>query len=970
MKPERWKQLERLYHAALEREPAVRGAFLDQACVTDAELRREVEELLRYDGAEESFIKGTALDAAAREFNLSQTSPQLLAGQTVGAYKIQALLGRGGMGVVYRARDERLRRDVAIKVLPASFAQDADRLRRFEQEARATSALSHPNILTVHDFGTHEGTPFIVAELLEGEELRAQMNDGSLPVKRALEYAQQIIAGLAAAHEKGIIHRDLKPENLFVTKAGRIKILDFGLAKLKPPKLSPDVNSVPETLTPLTNPGVVLGTAGYMSPEQVRGQETDHWSDIFSFGVILHEMLSGQRTFTGNSVIELMNAILKEEPAELSETNVKISPALDRLVRRCLEKKPERRFQSANDLGFALETLTMPSGSRLEAAATVVSGTQSSLVGMARWFGNARLWMLTTVMALLGLLLALPFIVKSLRQPPPTAPVTVRFTIAAPEKATTIEAPVLSPDGRHLVFVATVEGKTSLLLRSLGSLTAQLLPGTDGVSGFPFWSPDSHSLGFFAGGELRKIGLSGGMPQTLCRLPGDVSLPDGGPWNRDGFIFFSGNDGIYRVPAMGGEPVLVLRSNPPGLYRWPVFLPDGRHFLVRIVTAQGGTEIHLAALDSQATTPLFPADSEAHYVNGHLLFARAGALLAIPFDADSLKLTGEPFVVAEKVKLGTLGRACFSVSDNGSLAYDPNAVTDYQQLTWVDRAGKALGRLGPAGTEYEVPRLSPDGKRVAVARRDPQTRTRDIYVIDIARGASSRLTFDPGQDHNPVWSPDGSRIAWYANRDGAFQIYQKPASGVGQEELLLQTDRLIAPGSWSADGRFILYTRTDPKTGLDLWTLPLAGNRQPSSFWQTPFREFQGRFSPDGRWVAYTSDDQGRTEVYVQTFPSSGDKWQISTHGGQYPWWRSDGKELYYLSADRKLMAVEVKPGGSFEARSPRALFDLAPVRAIGGGSGYAVTAAGDRFLFVTAREEAASLQFIVVTNWMAKAGK
>jgi Tol biopolymer transport system component len=855
-------------------------------------------------------------------------------------YEILSQIGAGGMGEVYRARDTRLDREVAIKVLPGEFAHDADRLSRFEQEARATSALNHPNILTVYDFGNYEGNPYLVMELLDGEELRAQLDEGALPVRKAIEYAKQIAAGLAAAHEKNIVHRDLKPENLFITKDGRLKILDFGLAKLRPPR-TVSAGSDVATQKQLTNPGTVMGTVAYMSPEQVRGQEADHRSDIFSFGIILHEMLSGQRTFTGDSLVELMNAILKEEPAELSETNAKVSPALDKIVRRCLEKKPEMRFHSASDLGFALGTLTTPSGARPESQLdTATAVTESAAVSTARWFGNARLWMITTAVLLLGLLLALPFAVKYLRLSPPAATVAARFIIAAPEKATSILGPELSPDGRHLVFAALVEGKISLWLRPLGSLTAQPLPGTEGVTGFPFWSPDSRSLGFADGRELKKLDLAGGAPQTLCNLPVGVSL-FGGTWNRDGIILFSGNAGIYHVPATGGEPTLVLRSGRTGLHGMPVFLPEGRHFLVRRTTTQGVAEIHLAALDRQETTRLLAADSQARYANGRLFFARAGALLAAPFDADSLKLTGEPFAVADKVRItGNANSGHFSVSDNGSLAYDPNALTDNQQLTWVDRAGKPLGTVGLPG-EYENPRLSPDGKQVAVTRRDSQTRTWDIYVIDLARGASSRLTFDPDEDRYPVWSPDGSRIAWEAKRDGAYQIYQKLASGVGQEELLRKADVFIAPNSWSADGRFLLYSQADPKTGLDLLTLPLVGDRRPAPFWQTPFNEFSGRFSPDGRWIAYTSNDQGRREVYVQTFP-----------------------------ADGKLMAVEVKPGGSFEALAPRALFDLAPARAIGGGSSYAVTAAGDRFLFVTAREEAASLQFTVVVNWAAEAKK
>jgi len=885
-------------------------------------------------------------------------------GTRINHYEVISRLGAGGMGEVYVAEDSRLGRQVAIKVLPADYAKDADRLRRFEQEARATSALNHPNILTIYDLGSHEGAPYIVSELLAGEELRAQLQDGPLPVRQALDYAQQIASGLSAAHEKGITHRDLKPENLFVTQDGRVKILDFGLAKLKPPKFAGGVDSEAPTKMPQTDPGTVMGTVGYMSPEQVRGQDADHRSDIFSFGIILYEMLSGRRAFLADSMAETMAAIVKEEPLDLSEINSKVPPPLERIVLRCLEKKPERRFQSMSDLGFALEALSTPSGARLDTATAV---TQSASVSTARWFGNARLWMITTAVAVLGLLLALPFAVKYLRLSLPAAPVAGRFTIAAPEKATAIVAPELSPDGRNLVLVAITEGRTSLWLRPLGSLTAQRLPGTEDIFGLPFWSPDSRSIGFAAGGELKKLDLAGGAPQTLCKLPTGVST-FGGTWNRDGVILFFSLAEIYRVPATGGEPVLALGSDQTTFYRWPVFLPDGRHFLVRRAPIQGAAEIHLAALDSQETTRLLPADSQARYTNGHLLFARAGALLAAPFDAGSLKLTGEPFVVADKVKVtGIAGRGHFSVSDNGSLAYDPNALADNQQLTWVDRAGKPLGTVGPPG-EYEYPRLSPDGKQVAVVRRDPQTRTLDIYVIGLARGAGSRLTFDPGNDRYPVWSPDGSRIAWSANRDGAFQIYQKLANGVGQEELLRKADVTISPGSWSADGRFLLYGRTDPKTRQDLWVMSLAGDRQPSLFLQTPFGEREGRFSPDGRWIAYTSDDQGRSEVYVQTYPTSGGKWQISTSGGQQSWWRSDGKELYYLSNDGKLMAVEVKPGGSFEAGAPRALFDLAPARALGGASSYAVTAAGERFLFVTAREEAASLQFTVVVNWAAEA--
>jgi len=896
------------------------------------------------------------------------------AGTQLGPYEILSQLGAGGMGEVYRGRDTRLDREVAIKVLPASFANDADRLLRFEQEARATSALNHPNILTVHDFGTHECAPYIVAELLEGEELREQLNDGALAPRKAIDYAQQIAAGLAAAHGKGITHRDLKPENLFITIDGRVKILDFGLAKLRPPRVE-SVGSGVATRKAITDAGTVMGTVGYMSPEQVRGQEADHRSDIFSFGVILYEMLSGKRTFVGDSAIEVMNAILKEEPAELSETNAKISPQLEKIVQRCLEKRPEMRFHSAHDLGFALGTLTMPSGSRLDTMAALPAVTETT--GKARLFGNARLAWIAAAVAVLALLAALPFAVSHLRHAPVTEAAAVRFSLAAPEKVTTLRAPVISPDGRNLVFPATVEGKIGLWLRPLGSLTAQPLSGTEG-GGAQFWSPDSRSVCFTAEGKLKKVDLAGGPPQTLCSTQGNVRGELGGTWNRDGIILFTRGRRIYRVSAAGGEPTPVFGTDQANYSNdcLPSFLPDSRHFLyLRTAREEETSEVYLASLDGKEPTRLLAADSQAVYAasaagNGYLLFAREGALLAQPFDVSSLKPTGEPFVFADQVAVTPSGRGYFSVSDNGILVYDPTGILSNHQLVWVDRAGKLLEPVGAPGV-FAWPRLSPDGKRVAVARRDPRSKTYDIYVIDLARGVSSRITVGPANNSFPIWSPDGTRIAWSSNREGAFQIYQKLASGVGQEELLLKSDVVINPQSWSADGRFILYTRVDPKTNNDVWVLPLDGDRQPYPFLQTKFFEGKACFSPDGRWIAYQSNDQGRPEVSVQTFPASSGKWVVSTNGGFLPHWRGDGNDLFYISADNKLMAVEVKLSSSFEAGVQKALFDLAPVRAVvSKGFGYTVTADGQRFLFVSEAEETATLKYTVVVNWTAEVKK
>ncbi len=916
-------------------------------------------------------------------------------------YEILAPLGKGGMGEVLRAKDTRLDREVAIKVLPAEFALDADRLRRFEQEARATSALNHPNILTVYDFGTHEGNPYLVMELLEGEELRASLDEGTLPMRKAIEYAQQIAAGLAAAHEKGIVHRDLKPENLFVTKDGRVKILDFGLAKLTERRgekakgrLGEDEATLalsphPAVAPSLTIPGTVMGTVAYMSPEQVQGKDVDHRSDIFSFGIILHEMLSGQRVFTGESQVEVMHAILKQDPPELSETNAKISLQLEKIVRRCLEKKPEQRFHSAHDLGFALSTLTTPSGSRLETAMALPALTESlPATGLAGVFSNARLWMAMTAVMLLGLLLALPFAVKYLRQAPLTDATPVRFTIAAPEKVNRLMSPEISPDGRNLVFST----EAGLWLRPLDSLTAQPLPGTEESTPAFFWSPDSRSICFGTrDGKLKKLDLAGGTPQVLggLELASGARIGTGsGAWNREGVILFTAAGRIYRVPATGGQPTLVLGSGQPtqnrtgreATYRSPVFLPDGRHFLLLRLSnqqgQQGAGEIHLATLDSKETTRLLAADSQALYATfqgrGYLLFARGEALLAQPFDASTQKLTGEPFVVADKVAVSNQGKGIFSVSDNGILVFNSSSDLNYQ-LNWVDRTGKPLEPVGaPVPSRLDSPRLSPDGKQVAVVREDAQTKTSDIYVIDLARGVSSRLTFDPDEDRFPIWSRDGSHIAWQAYRDGAWQIYQKLASGIGPEELLLKSEARIIPDSWSPDGRYLIYTRGDPKTKSDLWVLPLTGEHKPFLFLQTPFEERGGRLSPDGRWIAYESDDQGRYEISVQPFPASGGKWQISMTGGIHPRWRADGKELYYISNDNKLMAVEVKSGSGFEAGMPKMLFDLALLRVSNGpfSSGYSVSADGQRFLFVTQGQEVANLQYTVVVNWQAEAKK
>jgi len=956
MKPERWEQVERLYHAALDREPDERAAFLAETCIDDSGLRREVEELLRYDGAAESFIQGNALAFEARRLEpeeLSQTGPQLLPGQSVGAYRILALLGRGGMGVVYRARDERLRRDVAVKVLPASFANDADRLRRFEQEAHATSALNHPNILTVHDIGMQDGAPFIVAELLEGEELRAHLESGPLPVRRALEYAQQIAMGLAAAHEKGVVHRDLKPENVFVTKDGRVKILDFGLAKLRPTQ--PDaVDSHAATQKRLTDPGVVMGTAGYMSPEQVRGQEADNRADIFAFGVILYEMLTGERPFRGASAIEVMNAILKEEPPELGETNTKISPQLEKLVRRCLEKQEQQRFQSASDLGFAIEALSSPSGARLETLGA----------SRPRSFSQARVaW----IVAALFLLVAMGAIWAYFTRQPATDAHVMKFSILPPEKLS-LDGIAISPDGRSLAFAATdAAGKSQLYLRPLDALAAQPLAGTDGAA-YPFWSPDNRFIGFFAKGKLKKVAASGGPPQVIC----NALVGRGGAWNRDDVIIFAAgpNEGLSRVSAAGGDPIVLTtldRSRMEYSHRWPQFLPDGRSFMYFTNAAQESRGIYLGSLDSKETRRLLLTNSSALYAPpGYLLYWRAGTLLAQAFDTRKLALTGEPFPIAEQVGVAGGFHMYVTVSQNGVLV-SYSGSSEKVQLAWFDRGGKQIGGIS-SPAEYSHPALSPDGKRLAFDSMDLQTANRDVWALEFARGTTSRLTVDPANDSLPVWSPDGSHVVFSSNRNGlSSDLYQKAASGAGSDELLLKSGNPTFPTDWSQDGRFILYQSIDPKTGENIGVLPLEGDRKPFPLLQTEFSEQQARFSPNGKWFAYTSDESGAPQVYVQSFPPSGAKWPVSTGGGDQPRWRRDGRELFYLAADSKLMAVDVKTDGAFEAGAPRPLFEIhSPFAAGRSAINYVTAADGQRFLVRLAVEQSSTPPITVVVNWAA----
>jgi eukaryotic-like serine/threonine-protein kinase len=882
----------------------------------------------------------------------------LTAGTRLGPYEILSPLGAGGMGEVYKARDTRLGRDVAVKVLPQQMSSSPELRQRLEREARTISQLSHPHICMLHDVGHQDGTDYLVMEYLEGETLADRLGKGVLPVEQALKIGIEIAGALDAAHRSGIVHRDLKPGNVMLTKSG-VKLLDFGLAKLQAagPAVVSAVTSLPTALQesqPLTTRGTILGTFQYMSPEQLEGREADARSDIFAFGCVLYEMLTGQKAFSGKSQASLIGSIMHSEPPPVSSLQPMVSPALDRVVRGCLSKEPEHRWNTAHDVMLQLQWIA--EGGSLAGVPAPVAARRKNREKLA--------WGVAAAALLAAAAIGVGFVRRA-----PVKPRPVRFEVPTPEEIISVDMPRISPDGRTLAFNATdSQGKTRIWVRPLAALAAQPLAGTEGTTR-PFWSPDSRFLGFFADGKLKKIEASGGPAQKICDAPTGAD----GTWSPEGVILYDGRaaDPIYRVSAAGGTPTVAVKPDAARKEQtvgWPEFLPDGRHFLY-MATGQKPEDnsYRIGSLDSQDSKALSPAQTLITFTpQGYLLFVRDKTLVAQPFDAKAGKTTGEPIPLVEQIGTDSVGLARFSVSREGTLAYRTGE--SGSRLLWRDRGGRELDSVGEPG-EYWNPALSPTGDRLAFELADSRSGKADIWIRDLARGVSSRFTFHPANDYGPVWSPDGGRVAFSSDRAGSFDLYEKAASGEGEEKLLLKNDEFKLAGDWSRDGRFIAFSSRNPKTNWDVWVLPTFGDRKPIPVVVGQFNELVPAFSSDGRYLAYQSNESGRYEIYVQSFPGPGGKWQVSTSGGADPAWRADGKELFYRAPDQKLMAVDIRIGESFQAGIPRSLY-LARVQPGTARNKYLAAADGQRFLFVSPLGREAMTPTTVVLNWFAELGR
>jgi serine/threonine protein kinase/Tol biopolymer transport system component len=882
----------------------------------------------------------------------------ILPGRRLGPYEILSAIGAGGMGEVYQAHDTKLGRDVAIKVLPEAFAHDAERLARFQREAKMLAALNHPNIATIHGLEQSGGTSYLVMELVSGETLADRIKrDAKIPVEEALTIAKQIAEALEAAHEKGIIHRDLKPANVKVTPEGKVKVLDFGLAKaFAGDAASDDLSNSPTLSAAATMQGVILGTAAYMSPEQARGKACDKRTDIWAFGCVLYELLTGKQAFHGETTTEILAAVLRGEPdwGALPEPTPSTIRAL---LRRCLQKDVNKRARDAGDARIEIEEA-------LAAPVTAELSTAAPTKGI-RNLGRRAL-----ILGLGALLLAAA--VASLAtwnlKPSPSQPVT-RTVIDLPpgqQLAGLDSGPALalSPDATHLAYVARQGGTQQLYLRAMDSSEAKPIPGTEGAVS-PFFSPDGQWLGFFAGGKLMKVSVSGGAAVTL----GDALQPRGASWGSQGMIAFAPQNisTLQQVPDAGGPPQPLTRFEKEEFsQRWPEFLPGGKAVLFTAgPTAITFANSHVAVQSvgtGQRRNLVQGGMSPRYALTGHLVYAQGASLMAVPFDPQRLAFTGAAVPVVEGVQQSPVsGAAQYSFSSTGSLVYVSGGAQSAQsKLVWVNRNGAEQPVAAPAHT-YLGPHLSPDGRRVAVTTTEQESQT---WLYDLSRDTLTRFTFEGNYNLIPVWTPDGKRIAFESAKEGPPNLFWQLADGSGGLERLTTSEYVNAPFSWSPDGQLLAFIEVNPTTGFDIWVLRLS-DRKAQPFLRTRFNETAPRFSPDGRWLAYVSDESGRFEIYVQPYPGPGGKWQISTEGAMDPVWNPNGRELFYRSGN-KMMAVDIATQPSFVAGKPRMLFEGPYVLPSVPISNYDVSPDGQRFLMLKPSEagEAAPTQINVVLNW------
>jgi serine/threonine protein kinase len=886
----------------------------------------------------------------------------LTSGNKLGPYEIQSPLGAGGMGEVYRARDTRLDRCVAIKILPSHLSDNPEARQRFDREARAISSLNHPNICTLHDVGHQDGIDFLVMEYLEGETLADHLLKGPLPPEQVLKYGIEICEGLERAHKSGVIHRDLKPGNIMLTKTGA-KLMDFGLAKAVTAGSPPSSGLTATLMTPgashpLTAKGTVVGTFQYMAPEQVEGKEADARGDIFALGAVLYEMATGKRAFSGKSQASVVAAILASDPPPISSIQPMSPPALDRVIRNCLAKDPEDRFQSVHDLKLQLKWIA-EGGSQAGLPSVVISRRKNREA--LTWIGAAAL-------------VALAALVFWLWPKPQVSARSIQSYLPAPEDSTFIlsdddtAGPVaISPNGTYIAFTAmSKDGTKRIWVRTLSESAAKQLPGSEGGT-YPFWSPDEKWVGFFADGKLKKAPVNGGPVIALA----DAPRARGGTWNESGMIVFAPatQSALFEVPATGGitKPVTKMEVGVHTTHRWPVWLPGGNEFLYLATShehegASDRNGIYVATPDGKENRFLLPADANVVVAPNYLLFVQNGNLMAQSFDASKAELKGDPVPVAESVirNSGTW-RAAFDASKNGILVFQAGSSAIGSQLLWLSKDGKPPVQLGETAVFHEA-KLSPDGHRLAVALGDPASA---LWVYDVARGVRTRLTFQ-GSIVGPVWSPDGRRIAFTERQGGALDIYVKDASGYGKEEQLVSDNQDKTVSDWSPDGRYLLYTATPGSLANSIWILPLAGDRKPQLFMQAGAEAYLmgGWFSPDGKWVAYTSRESGRAEVYVTNFPQPTGKWQISTAGGNQPRWRSDGKALFYMGIDRTLMEAPITvQGDSLDIGAVQPYVKTKSITLRFGGA-YDVARDGRVLVNSTVGEDTRTITMVV--NWSA----